>query len=79
MSDFSGLATVYDVLCLDGRVIKQGAFDQQIGQTVPLVWRHGHNDMRNVVGHGVLVTNSSPPGIRIKGKFSKDPSGESGC
>ena len=30
--DFSGIATAYDVLCQDGRIIKNGAFNHQEGQ-----------------------------------------------
>ena len=75
MSDFSGLATVYDILCSDGRVIKPGAFDAQVGETVPLVWRHGHDDMNNIVGHGILQVSPKPPGMRFDGIFNKTKEG----
>ena len=52
--DFSGWATKNDLLCSDGRTIRHGAFKDQDGQTVPLVWQHQHNDPANVLGHAYL-------------------------
>lgn len=52
--DFSGYATKNDLACSDGRTIKQDAFKDQDGQTVPLVWQHMHNEPTNVLGHAVL-------------------------
>lgn len=52
--DFSGYATKNDLRCSDGRTIRAGAFADQDGQTVPLVWQHNHNDPENVLGHAVL-------------------------
>jgi len=46
--DFSGMATVYDVKCNDGRIIGKGAFAHQDGQSVPLVWRHQHERNKNL-------------------------------
>lgn len=73
--DFSGIATAYDVLCQDGRVIKTGAFDHQTGQVVPIVWRHGHDDIRNTLGHAVLERNVEPPGMRVKAHFNNTDEG----
>lgn len=73
--DFSGMATAYGLRCQDGRVIKPGAFDWQNGEKVPLVWRHGHKDINNVVGHGVLSVSEEPPGMRIQGRFNKTTEG----
>ena len=73
--DFSGIATAYEVLCQDGRVIKNGAFDHQAGQVVPMVWRHGHKDIRNVVGHGHLSVNEDPAGMRVKAVFNDTDEG----
>lgn len=67
---FTGMATVYDTWCEDGRRIKKGAFDHQDGETVPLVWRHGNKDITNVVGHGRLSVSEEPPGMRIFGTFN---------
>ena len=52
--DFAGWATRNDLKCSDGRTIRRGAFAHQNGETVPLVWNHGHNDPDNVLGHAVL-------------------------
>lgn len=52
--DFSGWATKNDILCADGRTIRDGAFKDNDGQTVPLVYQHQHNDPANVIGHALL-------------------------
>lgn len=54
--DFGGIATKYNLLCSDGRVIRKGAFDGNNGETVPLVWQHNHEDLSRVLGHAVLET-----------------------
>lgn len=54
--DFGGIATKYNLLCSDGRVIRKGAFDGNNGETVPLVWQHNHDDLSRVLGHAVLET-----------------------
>lgn len=75
--DFTGMATVYGLLCKDGRTIEHGAFDHQAGETVPIVWRHRHDKITNIVGHGVLSVSESPPGMRIEGTFNTSPEGKS--
>lgn len=52
--DFSGWATVNDMLCADGRTIKRNAFEGNDGKTVPLVWNHDHKSPANVLGHALL-------------------------
>lgn len=52
--DFSGYATKNDLNCTDGRVIRHGAFKDQDGHKVPLVWQHLHDDPSNVLGHAIL-------------------------
>lgn len=52
--DFAGWATKNDILCADGRTIRDGAFRENDGQTVPLVYQHQHNDPKNVLGHALL-------------------------
>jgi HK97 family phage prohead protease len=73
--DFSGMATAYDILCDDGRVIKRGAFDHQDGVRVPLVWRHGHSEIDNVLGHAILKATTNPPGMRAFLKINDTPNG----
>ena len=53
--DFSGWATKCGIRCSDGRTIVKGAFKDQDGQTVPLVWMHQHDTPDNVLGHALLV------------------------
>ena len=52
--DFCGWATKNDIKCSDGRVIKHGAFKNNDGMIVPLVWNHKHDDPFNVLGHALL-------------------------
>lgn len=52
--DFCGWATKNDILCDDGRIIRNGAFKEQNGVQVPLVYNHDHKDIDNVLGHCVL-------------------------
>jgi len=51
---FSGYATRNDLLCGDGRTIRQDAFKDCDGTTVPLIWNHQHNDQDAVLGHALL-------------------------
>jgi hypothetical protein len=52
--DFSGWATKFNIKCSDGRTIRDGAFKDQDGQTVPLVYQHCHDSVSNVLGHALL-------------------------
>ena len=52
--DFSGYVTKNDLRCSDGRVIRQGAFADCDGKTVPLVYQHDHNNIDQVLGHVML-------------------------
>lgn len=54
--DFSGYVTKNDLLCADGRTIRQDAFHDQNGIKVPFLWEHGRSDPNNVLGH-VLLEN----------------------
>lgn len=71
--DFGGYATRNDLTCADGRVIRSGAFADNDGATVPLVWQHRHDSPDNVLGHALLenredgvyaycLTNDTPAG-----------------
>ena len=75
--DFSGWATKNDLVCTDGRTIRQDAFKADDRKTVPLVWQHLHNEPTNVLGHAVLenrvegvycycVCNGTPAGQNAK-------------
>ena len=52
--DFSGWATKANMLCSDGRIIRQNAFEECDGMKVPLVWNHQHNKPEEVLGHALL-------------------------
>ena len=53
-ADFQGWATRFNLKCADGRTIRDSAFKDQDGMSVPLVWNHNHDDPTNVLGHAIL-------------------------
>jgi hypothetical protein len=73
--DFSGIGTAYEIRCDDDRIIKKGTFDYQDGETVPFVWRHGHDSMDNILGHSVLKKVDNPPGMRVFTFFNDTENG----
>lgn len=52
--DFGGYATKFDLKCSDGRVIRHGAFKDQNGSKIPLVYNHNHDALDGVIGYGIL-------------------------
>lgn len=54
MYDCAGYVTRYGVKCTDGITISQGAFADQNGSRVPVVWMHIHDDVEAVLGHADL-------------------------
>lgn len=54
MYDCEGYVTRYGVKCTDGVTIRQGAFADQDGARVPMVWMHIHDDVEAVLGHADL-------------------------
>ena len=66
--DFGGYATKNDLRCSDGRTIRKDAFKDNDGQTVPLVWQHGHGDPENVIGHALLENRED--GVYCYGSFN---------
>ena len=71
--DFAGYATRNDIKCSDGRIIRDGAFRDCDGLTVPLVWNHDHQSMNNVLGHALLEYR--PDGMYTYGKFNDSDEG----
>lgn len=71
--DFSGYATKNDVLCADGKIIRQDAFKDNHGKKVPLVWNHGHDSAENVLGHAILENRKD--GVYAYGKFNDTDAG----
>ena len=51
---FGGYATRNDLICGDGRTIRQNAFKECDGSTVPLIWNHDHKNNDAVLGHALL-------------------------
>lgn len=70
--DFSGYATKVGLKCTDGRVIHTGAFKDNNGQKVPLVWQHQHNEPTNVLGHALLEERED--GVYAHGFFNETDS-----
>ena len=66
--DFCGYATKNDLLCSDGRTIRQDAFKDCDGTTVPLLWNHIHDDPEMVLGHALLENRKD--GVYMYGKFN---------
>ena len=74
-ADFSGYATKAGLKCSDGRTIMPDAFKHMDGQTVPLVWQHGHSEPGNILGHAVLEHRQD--GVYAYGYFNETASGQS--
>ena len=72
--DFSGWATRNDIKCADGLTIRQDAFADCDGVTVPLVYMHDHKDPENVLGHAVLENRDE--GVYCYGSFNNTDKGE---
>ena len=66
--DFQGWATKVNIKCSDGRTIKPGAFRDDDGQVVPLVWQHNHSSPEMVLGHALLENRDE--GVYAYGFFN---------
>jgi HK97 family phage prohead protease len=73
-ADFSGYATRNNLRCSDGRTILAGAFDQNDGDVVPLVWQHGHDEPTNVLGHVKLEKRED--GVYAYASFNATAAGQ---
>ena len=71
--DFSGWATRNNLICGDGLTIRQNAFKDDDGETVPLVWNHRHDSPDNVLGHALL--ENRPEGVYAYCSFNDTPNG----
>lgn len=72
--DFSGMVTMNDLKCSDGRIIRKDSFKHNDGAVVPLVWNHMHNEPENILGK-VLLKNVDN-GVRGYGFFNDTERGE---
>lgn len=71
--DFGGYATKFGIKCTDGRTIRPGAFDEDDGKTIPILWQHMHDSIDNVLGHGLLEKRND--GMYIYGLFNETEDG----
>ena len=72
--DFSGWATKFNIKCEDGRTIRPGAFDDDNGKEIPIVWNHQHNSPENCIGHALLERRED--GMYAYGSFNDTPNGK---
>ena len=72
--DFQGWASKSNVLCSDGTTIRDGCFDQQDGEQVPLCYMHNHDEVGQVLGHAIL--HCVPGGTRVDGYFNDTEGGQ---
>ena len=72
--DFSGMVTMNNLECSDGRTIIKDAFKHNDGNIVPLVWNHQHDGPYNILGH-VLLKNQDK-GVRGYAFFNDTESGQ---
>ena len=72
--DFSGWATRNDLECSDGRTIRKNAFKDCDGVTVPIFWNHQHDDVDDVLGHGLLENRDE--GVYFYGVFNDTEKGK---
>lgn len=67
--DFAGYVTRNDMRCTDGVIIRHGAFAENDGKKVPLVWSHDPSTPENVIGHVLL--HQADEGVYGEGYFNK--------
>ena len=71
---FGGWATRNDIRCSDGRTIRQNAFKEDHGRTVPLIWNHDHANQDAVLGHALLENRDE--GVYAYCKFNDTEQGK---
>lgn len=72
--DFAGYVTRNDMRCTDGVVIRHGAFRENDGKKVPLVWSHDPSTPENVIGHVML--HHADEGVYGQGYFNNTPNAQ---
>ncbi len=72
--DFCGWASTNDLTCEDGVVIRKDAFANQDGDRVTLVYNHGHDDIKDIIGHAYLENRDE--GVYCYGYINNTPSGQ---
>ena len=71
--DFQGWVTKNDLECSDGVIIRHGAFKNDDGRKVPLVWMHNSSDPSNILGHVLLEHRNE--GVYGYGHFNNNSMG----
>ena len=66
--DFAGYVTRNDMRCTDGVTIRHGAFAENDGKRVPLVWSHDPSTPENIIGHVLL--HHADEGVYGEGYFN---------
>lgn len=72
--DFAGYVTRNDMRCTDGVVIRHGAFRENDGKKVPLVWSHDPSTPENIIGHVLL--HHAEDGVYGQGYFNNTPNAQ---
>jgi len=72
--DFGGWASKYGVLCSDGVTIMPGAFSEQDGCEVPIVWGHDHSGPKAILGKAYIEHREEGP--YIYGSFNDTEDGQ---
>ena len=72
--DFAGYVTRNDMRCTDGVVIRHGAFRENDGKKVPLVWSHDPSTPENIIGHVLL--HHADEGVYGQGYFNNTPNAQ---
>lgn len=72
--DFGGYATKSGIECADGLTIQPGAFaHNEQPRRVPLVYQHGHKDIKNILGYAILEHRDD--GVYARGYFNNSEAG----
>ncbi len=66
--DFAGYVTRNDMRCTDGVTIRHGAFAENDGKKVPLVWSHDPSTPENIIGYVLL--HHTDEGVYGEGYFN---------
>lgn len=66
--DFAGYVTRNDMRCTDGVTIRHGAFAENDGKKVPMVWSHDPSTPENIIGHVLL--HHTDEGVYGEGYFN---------
>lgn len=69
--DFTGYVTKNDIRCSDGVTIRHGAFAENDGQVVPLVWNHDKHSAESIIGNVLLEHRDD--GVYGYAKFNDTP------